>query len=155
LRTSYFSNLDSGAGPLKRQNTDTVTLFFLLYLKMEALHDTQQQMQVQPCNSLRDAPWIAPVASPWQASDGSAVGDAVTFLKEEQGLLWPRVWRFGRVHIGYSAATPLNGTQGLLWRVAMSLRARCFFFKVSYTLLGSPEELTDFTPKNNCQTRRY
>jgi len=28
LRTSYFSNLDSGAGPLKRQNTDTVTLFF-------------------------------------------------------------------------------------------------------------------------------
>jgi hypothetical protein len=72
---------------------------FFPYLKMEALYasnDTQQQMLVQPCNSLRDAPWIAPVASPWQASHGSAVGDAVTFLKEEQGLLW----RFGRVHLG-------------------------------------------------------
>ena len=32
------------------------------------------------------------------------------------------------MHLGYSAATPLNGTQGLLWRVAMSLRARCCFF---------------------------
>jgi len=32
-------------------------------------------------------------------------------------------------------ATPLKGAQGLLWRVGMSLRARCFFFPTH--VLGS------------------
>ena len=47
-------------------------------------------------------------------------------LEETQGLLS----RFDRVYSGYRYI--LKGAQGVLWWVAMSLRARCFFFHTHF-----------------------
>jgi len=47
----------------------------------------------------------------------------VAFFEEVQGLLS----RCVSVYLDYPG-TSLNGAQGVLWRVAMSLRARCVFF---------------------------
>jgi hypothetical protein len=61
-----------------------------------------------------------PQDKPNDCSGGKAVGNAVTFLKEAQGLLW----HFVCVNLG---CIP-QGAQALLRRVVMSPPARCAFF---------------------------
>ena len=61
-----------------------------------------------------------PQHEPKDCSGGKAVGNAVTFLKEEQGL----PWHFVFVNLGCMP----QGTQALFRRIVMSPPARCAFF---------------------------
>ena len=86
-------------------------------LHLKVLHDT---LGSQRCSS--GAQGIAPVSWWWHQSrrrGGCFGGLVVASLEEALGV--------SHFLIACIQATSLQGAQGVLWWVAMSLRARCFF----------------------------